>query len=350
MNNDLVSVVVPIYNVEKFMCECVQSISHQTYSNIEIILVDDGSTDGCPGICDNLAEEDSRITVIHQKNKGLPGARNSGLKIAKGQWILFVDSDDWIAENAIEILVDEAGRSEAVDMVLFKLEKCREYSPFRKGTEDMGRAVLTLKDIDALFHDAFDPMREEFNDLHEGKVPAVTKLYNMDFLKRNGLCFFEEVKVHEDIPFAAAVYHKAGRIVFVDAELYRYRYNPNSITNSFRANYVKEMKDLINRMDKIAQEIENADYAKELLNDRIIVCTVNLLIRCFCHKNNSKSYKQRKQDYDTWAKDMALQDILRNVNSSTFQMKKRAATLLLKTDSFWLMNFVIKFCGVMEAK
>ena len=94
MENDLVSIVVPIYNVEKYLKKCIDSIINQTYKNIEIILVDDGSTDNCGKICDEYTKTDNRIVVIHKKNGGLSDARNAGLDIAKGKYIAFVDSDD----------------------------------------------------------------------------------------------------------------------------------------------------------------------------------------------------------------------------------------------------------------
>lgn len=92
----LISVIVPVYGVEKYIEHCVNSIVHQTYRNLEIILVDDGSPDNCGGICDDFARKDSRIKVIHKKNGGLSDARNEGLKVANGDLLAFVDSDDWI--------------------------------------------------------------------------------------------------------------------------------------------------------------------------------------------------------------------------------------------------------------
>lgn len=98
----LVSVIIPVYNVEKYLHRCVDSVSLQTYTNLEIILVDDGSTDHCPELCDDLARKDSRIVVVHKSNGGLSTARNTGLDCAKGEYICFVDSDDWIANDTIE--------------------------------------------------------------------------------------------------------------------------------------------------------------------------------------------------------------------------------------------------------
>lgn len=107
-NKLLISVVVPIYQVEKYLSTCVNSILNQTYSNLEIILVDDGSPDSCPAICDKFALKDSRIKVIHQKNGGLSSARNAGIEIAQGEYIGFIDSDDFIAPNFYEYLLNNA--------------------------------------------------------------------------------------------------------------------------------------------------------------------------------------------------------------------------------------------------
>ena len=102
--NDLISVIIPVYKVEEYLCRCVDSVLAQTYGNLEIILVDDGSPDGCPAMCDAYAGQDARIRVIHQENAGLSGARNAGIDAARGQWLAFVDSDDYLAPDFLECL------------------------------------------------------------------------------------------------------------------------------------------------------------------------------------------------------------------------------------------------------
>ena len=105
MKQPLVSVIVPIYKVEPYLRRCLDSIVKQTYTNLEIILVDDGSPDGCPQICDEYAARDKRIVVIHKDNGGLSDARNAGLDICKGEYISFIDSDDWVANIYIEAML-----------------------------------------------------------------------------------------------------------------------------------------------------------------------------------------------------------------------------------------------------
>ena len=110
---DLVSIVVPVYNVEKYLERCVDSIRSQTYTNLEIILVDDGATDSSGQMCDDLAQKDERIKVVHKENQGLGLARNSGLQVATGVFVTFVDSDDWIHETHIANLYNAAKENDA---------------------------------------------------------------------------------------------------------------------------------------------------------------------------------------------------------------------------------------------
>ena len=105
---ELISVIVPVYNVEQYLLRCVDSIQKQTYQNLEIILVDDGSPDHCPQLCEQIKAQDSRVKVVHKENGGLGFARNSGLDVATGEYVTFIDSDDWIAEDHLDNLYREA--------------------------------------------------------------------------------------------------------------------------------------------------------------------------------------------------------------------------------------------------
>ena len=109
----MISVIVPVYNVEKYLSRCVDSILHQTYKDFELILVDDGSSDKCPQICDDYAQYDQRVRVIHKENGGLSDARNVGTEAAKGEYLIFIDSDDWIRQDSLEVLVSAAEKYDA---------------------------------------------------------------------------------------------------------------------------------------------------------------------------------------------------------------------------------------------
>ena len=119
--NEQISVIIPVYNVEKYLSDCVESVLRQTYTDLEIILVDDGSKDASGRICDDYAKQDLRVRVIHKQNGGLSSARNAGIESANGQYLYFLDSDDWIAENAIELLY-EAIKNTQSDLALCNMQ------------------------------------------------------------------------------------------------------------------------------------------------------------------------------------------------------------------------------------
>lgn len=128
---DLISVIVPIYKVEAYLNRCVESIVRQTYTELEIILVDDGSPDGCPALCDEWAGKDKRIKVIHKSNGGLSDARNAGMRAAEGNYISFVDSDDWIAPEFYRLLL-EAMRETGSDIAACKIQRSEKQKTYRK--------------------------------------------------------------------------------------------------------------------------------------------------------------------------------------------------------------------------
>lgn len=117
MVNPLVSVIIPVYKVEVYLDKCVQSVVDQIYTNLEIILVDDGSPDECPYMCEEWKRKDSRIKVVHQENRGLSGARNAGIREAKGDWLYFLDSDDWIVSECIELMIECVKKHPDVELV-----------------------------------------------------------------------------------------------------------------------------------------------------------------------------------------------------------------------------------------
>ena len=138
-----ISIIVPVYKTERFLSACISSILAQTFTDFELILVDDGSPDSCPALCDAAAAKDSRIRVIHQKNRGLSGARNAGLDAAEGEWIAFVDSDDMLLPQALEILARMA-REQHIDADLFEV--------FMRGEvwRDYARRFLPAEQVDAV--------------------------------------------------------------------------------------------------------------------------------------------------------------------------------------------------------
>lgn len=214
----LISVIVPVYKVEPYLRKCVESIQAQTHRNLEIILVDDGSPDTCGVICDELAAQDARIQVIHKENGGLSSARNAGLEIAQGEYIGFVDSDDWLEPEAYEWLLDMA-LSEDVRLVCAGRYDCTSWSGTRQvGLCPSAREVISGQEL------ARRIFRWENVD-----SAAWDKLYHRSL--------FREIRypvgvVSEDVPTTYRIALEAGRVGMLDKPVYNYFHRPGSITTA----------------------------------------------------------------------------------------------------------------------
>lgn len=215
MDQPLLSIIVPVYKVEKYLDHCIASIRAQTYTNLEIILVDDGSPDACPGICDEAARQDGRIRVIHKKNGGLSDARNAGLDVARGQYIGFVDSDDYIAPPMYETLLKAALTNEA-DMAFCNYTSVREEGFYLQYLVDADRRYSKAEFIEYLT----EPVGGYL-------VVVWNKLYKREIFEN---LRFPLGKQHEDQFLFHYIVGRCQVIVAVKAPLYYYRlYRDGSI-------------------------------------------------------------------------------------------------------------------------
>ena len=212
---DLISVIIPIYNVEEFLPDCLDSVLAQTYWNLEIILVNDGSPDNCGAICDQYAETDSRITVIHKANGGLSDARNAGLDVCSGVLISFIDSDDMVLPDFIETMYENLKKYDAdISMV----------SSFRS-LADM--EVISETDRTFFYEHYEDFLIDE--QVTEPLIEVWKKLYKKEIWK--GLRFPKGLKSEDTFVFPYVIFNR--KIVYSERQLYYYRLNPNSIMARF---------------------------------------------------------------------------------------------------------------------
>ena len=225
-----VSVIVPIYNVEPYLKRAVDSICNQTYSNLEIILVDDGSPDNCGKICDEYAALDARIKVIHKENGGLSDARNAGLDVAGGEYIAFVDSDDYIAADYVAVLLDALQKNDAdVAMCSYALTS----------SEDPDEAVFDCSDTDDHTRDdsvEICDRKELLSNLYDANhrdatyfIVSWNKIYKASLW--DGIRF-PKGKIHEDEATTYRIYDRTKKGVYLHRPLYGYFSAPDSITRS----------------------------------------------------------------------------------------------------------------------
>ena len=227
-SKELISIIVPIYNTDCYLRQCLDSIINQSYKNFEVLLVNDGSVDDSAMICKEFAEKDSRIRYFEKENGGVSSARNLGLKNVKGNYITFVDSDDWIEENYLEVLYNALKENE-VDVAIsthkdFNMDDNLYYLPFYSEEQ------LHTLDIGKVSRDEFLELFPELSSLNHDFNCAVSKLFKADVVKN--LLFDESINYGEDLDFFFNLYLKVSSVYYVNQPTYIYRQHQTSASNN----------------------------------------------------------------------------------------------------------------------
>ncbi|MCI6652054.1 MAG: glycosyltransferase [Ruminococcus sp.] len=278
MQKDVITVVLPIYNVEKYLDRCLDRIVNQTYKNLEIILVDDGATDNCPSMCDEWAKKDSRIKVIHKKNAGLGMARNTGIENATGEYICFFDSDDYVDFDALEKCYN-ALKKEDADVVCFGRKNID-----RNGNES-GRLV---PDVDKYVYSG-DEVLEEFLPILIAPDPvsgrdsklrmnAWSTVYSLKTIKDANWEFVSERKIiSEDVYSLLSFYKYVNRVVVLPEALYCYCENETSLTRTYREDRYEKIKIFYNESVKLAESLGYGDDIKHRISHPYLSNTIAAL-------------------------------------------------------------------------
>lgn len=277
MEEPLISVIVPIYKVETYLDRCVASITEQTYRNLEIILVDDGSPDGCPAICDAWAEKDSRIKVVHKKNGGLSDARNAGMAVATGELMGFIDSDDWTSPDMFQLLYENMREHDSdisacgVEMVWEDGMPCR---PLTRA----GCCVLeSEKAMEAVIQESWL------------KQPVWYKLYKTDLIRD---ILFPVGKFHEDVFWTYQAVGRARRVSVFDKPCYFYVQRSGSIMGESYS---------LRRLDAVEAKQQRLAYLEREFSTIADGARVDMLFTCMYHGQLAQKDlpgEERKQALD----------------------------------------------------
>lgn len=258
MSDVLVSFIIPVYNTAEYLRQCLNSILVQTYTNIEIIIVDDGSTDRSPYICDEYAKKDSRIVAYHKKNGGLSDARNFGLNHAKGDYIVFLDSDDfWAKDSCLSELIKILNDSPCCEFVGFNMSYYFQESGIYKkwiAYDDTVSGDQTRDDKICWM-------------VHSGTMPmsACSKIIKKSFLEREHIRFKEGI-FSEDIPWFLEVLNKCENFKLVNEYIYVYRQGvKNSITSTFNTKKFQDLFDIVKNGLKYIEEASFGVVTKDAL-------------------------------------------------------------------------------------
>ena len=336
-----VSFIIPAYQVEKYIVDCIKSILNQTKDNFEIIIVDDGSVDNTLEIIREYADRDSRITVIHQENQGVASARNVGIDIAKGEWICFVDGDDFISPFLIE---------EYLPYLVLENDVCFiSYLDVDENRKEISRNCEREKKVIS-FWDQSD-FREfqlaTFNrdfkgkyDYHKIKLAMPGKFYRRKFILENNIRFPLGVSTGEDAVFNLYVYRMANRGVGLDVPLYYHRVWKHSVSHKYNSNAEYDFSKLHNELDKFINSDNNPQYFQKALDERKIWSLGFCCILNYCHINNPKPYQKRRQEflaaYDKY------ESVIKQVELQNFRIKKQILFWLMKRKQFALINLLCK--------
>ena len=316
-----ISVIIPVYNVEPYIRQCLDSVVNQTYRNLEIIIIDDGSPDNCGKICDEYASVDKRIIVIHKSNEGLSAARNQGINMATGEWLAFVDSDDWIELDYYEKLIKIADSlKDKVDVICASghIEEEREsktlYSYYGEG------GLIKTRDASELLCMVYMPPRGERTNM----LGPWDKLYLKDFIKNVSATF--EGKAWEDHRFNMVVFANRPRVAISEAIGYHYRILTTSIMHNYNpekpdinCEYVKWIQNYLK--NKVPTGLKKQDLV-EIMQMRIFMVFKNSLDCCFFHTMNPASYREIARQVKGMKKIPFYSEMLRRKGGEYFTMKQ----------------------------
>lgn len=315
---DLVSIIIPVYNVEIYLRKCIDSVLKNTYKHIEIILVDDGSLDSSSSICDEYQKKYQNVKVIHKTNGGLSSARNSGLEIAEGKYILFIDSDDYISEDFIQDLVNTMIKSD-VEVVQSNFEKINE-----------GGKSLYIPNIIPQVYSSKEQILDAFFIDHNIHVTAWGKLYKKEIFNK---IKFMEGKNNEDNIFIADLFEQIDSYACIDNAGYKYLQRTNSIINSkfsekkldalFATNYIKH---------KCMQNWEN--YISYSV---VLVCKSCIYLYYDYLKSKTKNKRIKKlllDEYKQNFKSLNLNQIrISNIDKLRFRLFKISPAMAYKINN-----------------
>lgn len=344
-NRDKISIVVPVYNVGKFLGQCIESLCAQTYSNIEIILVNDGSTDNSLAIMQRYAEQDKRIRIIDQSNAGANVARNKGLFAATGDWICFVDGDDWI-----------------------DLQMCEELSKYFRNDLDIlfysFQNVYPQKIVKPVYHKSnYEIAGDEFRKLQIAtlnrlgnykfsvkqleSVSVCDKLYRMSFLKNNKLQFDETLPKLQDLCFNLKVYDYAKKGYVLNIPYYNYRIHQKSVSKRYQPDIVQKFEVIHKALCQFMYEHDDVEL-KRAYYERIATHLRTCVVLNFCNADNHKSYKQRKKEFLDACNQDVFKDAMSKVDLRQFPGRERVLSTFIKWHWFWGCDMLYKLNGMYE--
>lgn len=317
----MISIIVPVFRVEKYLDRCIQSLINQSYKDIEIILVDDGSDDNCPTICDNYKKKDSRIKVIHKENGGLSDARNVGVENAKGDYIAFVDSDDYVHPKMYEYMLRVLEHNKEVDIAV---------CPYEKIGEDQEDAQLDSNAKNEYYIMEHDQIIEEmFSKKYGTYIVAWNKLYKRQIW---GDFTYPKGKIHEDEFTTYKPLFKAKRVACFFEPMYYYRQHEGSIMSVFKEQACRDNMEALKEKMHFFENASKRDYA---------LCAKKTLETMICYYRRAKEHKEESMGEDIRKDFLEIWGAVKKKGTDGIE-KERIAYFNSFSVSYEWMNFYMR--------
>lgn len=326
-----VSIIIPVYNTkEEYLIKCINSLKEQTYKNIEIILIDDGSKIEVAQLCDKIAETDNRIYSFHKKNEGVSVARNYGIEKSTGNWICFVDSDDWMEEDSIENFINNSKESEIILSNIF-------IDNIKIANKINGRRNIIEKEKINLIKCLLTANSSEY------KYPDAVwgKLYKKELLKKGNILFTAGIPRGEDTLFNLEAFYKAKKIMVIDSYTYHYRTNNESVTNKYDEKIIEKYNVLIKNVKKKLGTFSKDDFAEQYHN-LVIRCLENACRSYIYNKNNKINICERENILKKLCLEQPYNSTIKKVKLNSLANKRKILVVLLRLKLFNVVSFIYK--------
>lgn len=342
MNNELITIIVPVYNVEKYLDRCINSIVNQTYTNLEIILVDDGSPDNCPAKCDEWAKKDTRIKVIHKENAGAGLARNTGLDYSTGKYICFFDSDDYVDHTLVEKAVDIIQRENAQIVIFgsnqtFISDNSTIFIPRIPQTENNTFSGRYLTEV--FLPDLIDPNRK--NAVNKNLTFSLWScLFDSRLFTNNNNRFQSERDIFsEDSLMLLDIYKSIEKVAVLPEALYYYCENESSISHTVN---IRKFDTLVLFYDRCLKVIKDNFYpchTQSRIDGLVMSFVIGFLKNI---SNTNMSVKSQLQQFEYIVKSDIVCSILKNPNIYKTSWKRKCLFITLRCKFYYFTYLLVK--------
>lgn len=323
----VVSIIVPVYRVnEGFLRKCVESCLCQTCGDLELILVDDGSPDHCGAVCDEYAARDPRVRVIHQKNRGVSAARNAGIDAASGEWLTFLDADDFLEPDACEAIMGCAAAHPGLDAVVFSMVK--DYEDRQVPHVSLYGGDRLISGEAAVSGLRNDVLRKQL----DRNVLRMTfcKAVRTKILHRHGIRFIPELPLCEDVVFWFHTMQYVERAFYLDRRLYHYRQVDNSATDKYRPNVVREHVLLMKSLKAIVDATPDPERYRQGYCLEAFYSMQRIITQGFYHPDNPASPRERAKACAQALGEPVYQEALKQIRPEELTNNHKIKYLLLR--------------------